>query len=101
MTGPITIRYSTETDRDRVLALAELDGGKAPSGESLLAEVDGRLWAAVGIEDGVAVADPFELSGEVLSLLELRAEQDRERIFGRGPLLGRLMLVRQRAGVIA
>jgi hypothetical protein len=31
----------------------------------------------------------------------LEAEQERERAVGRGPLLGRLMLLRQRAGAIA
>jgi hypothetical protein len=101
MTDPITIRHSTKEDRDRILALAELDGHAAPSGEALLAEVDGRLWAAVGVADGIAVADPFQRTGEVVDLLRLRAEQERERTMGEGPLLGRLMLIRQRAGAIA
>ena len=101
MTHPITIRLSTAADRDRIAELAELDGHRAPSGQALLAEVDGRLWAAVGVADGTAVSDPFERSGDIVGLLELRAEQERERAYGRGPLLGRLMLVRQRAGVIA
>lgn len=35
------------------------------------------------------------------ALRKLRAEQERERLYGRGPLLGRLMLIRQRAGTIA
>ena len=99
--NPVTIRFSTDADRSSVLELAELDGHAAPEGEALLAEVDGRLWAAVGVADGVAVADPFVPAGEVLDLLRLRAEQERERTLGRGPLLGRLMLIRQRAGVIA
>jgi hypothetical protein len=67
----------------------------------VLAEVDGRVVAAVGVADGVAVADPFVLTRDTLDLLRLRAEQERERTLGRGPLLGRLMLIRQRAGVIA
>jgi hypothetical protein len=101
MTQPITIRHSTKEDGNRILELAELDGHAAPSGEALLAEVDGRLWAAVGVADGIAVADPFEPTGEVVDLLRLRAEQERERTMGEGPLLGRLMLIRQRAGAIA
>jgi hypothetical protein len=36
-----------------------------------------------------------------VDLLRLRAEQERERTMGEGPLLGRLMLIRQRAGAIA
>jgi hypothetical protein len=77
VTEPITIRHSTEADRARVLELSELDGRPAPAGETLLAEVEGRLWAAVGIEDGAAVADPFRPAGDVEWLLQLRAEQER------------------------
>jgi ketosteroid isomerase-like protein len=98
---PITIRFSTDADRERILELAELDERAAPQGDVLLAEADGRLVAAVGVADGVAVADPFVLTSDVLDVLRLRAEQERERTLGRGPLLGRLMLIRQRAGVIA
>jgi hypothetical protein len=99
--NPINIRFSTEVDRAAVAELAELDGHAAPQGEALLAEVDGRIVAAVGVADGVAVADPFVLTRDTLDLLRLRAEQERERTLGRGPLLGRLMLIRQRAGMIA
>jgi hypothetical protein len=60
---PITIRFSTNVDRKRILERV--------------------------------------LTGDLLDLLKLRAEQERERTLGRGPLLGRLMLIRQRAGVIA
>jgi hypothetical protein len=97
----IVIRFSTNADRRRIFDLAQLDGKPAPQGESLLAEADGRLVAAVGVTDGVSVADPFSLSAGALELLHLRAEQERERKHGRGPLLGRLMLIRQRAGIIA
>jgi hypothetical protein len=97
---PITIRRATEADRPRILELAELDGRPAPEGEALLAEVDDRLWAAVGIEDGAAVADPFERSGDVEWLLQMRAEQERS-MRAPGSLVGRLITVRQRAGAIA
>jgi hypothetical protein len=99
--NPITIRFSTHADRERVLELAELDGRAAPQGDALLAETHGRLVAAVGVADGAVVADPFVPTSDVLDVLKLRAEQERERTLGRGPLLGRLMLIRQRAGVIA
>jgi hypothetical protein len=99
--SPITIRFSTDADRKRILELAELDGRAVPQGDVLLAELDGRLVAAVGVADAASVADPFVLTGEVLDVLKLRAEQERERTLARGPLLGRLMLIRQRAGVIA
>lgn len=100
MTEPITIRQATELDHPRVLELAELDERPAPAGETLLAEVDGRLWAAVGIDDGAAVSDPFEPAEEIVWLLQLRAEQ--ERVMREpGPLPGKLMAVRRRAGALA
>ena len=99
--NPITIRISTEADSARLHELAELDGHAAPKGEAVLAEANGRLVAAVGVADGVAVADPFVLTSDTLEVLRVRAEQERERTLGRGPLLGRLMLIRQRAGMIA
>jgi hypothetical protein len=100
MTEAITIRHSTDRDRVRVQELAELDGRPAPAGDTLLAEVQGRLWAAVGIDDGAAVTDPFEPARDVEWLLQMRAEQERA-MRAPGSLLGRLMLVRQRAGAIA
>jgi len=100
VTDTITIRHSTEQDRTRVLELGQLDGRPAPAGETLLAEVGGKLWAAVGIEDGAAVADPFEPAGEVEWLLQMRAEQERA-MRAPGSTFGRLMSVRQRAGAIA
>lgn len=100
MTEPITIRHSADGDRRRVLELAELDGRPAPAGEILLAEVGGKLWAAVGIDDEAAVADPFEPSGEVVWLLRMRAEQERT-MPAPGSRIGRLRAVRQQAGATA
>jgi hypothetical protein len=100
MTDAITIRSATNRDRVGIRELAELDGRPAPAGEMLLGEVGGRLWAAIGVEDGAVVADPFEPTHQVVRLLEMRREQ--ERIMrGPGPLLGRLMTARQHAGAIA
>jgi hypothetical protein len=77
MSGAITIRHSTDGDEPGVLRLAELDDRPAPVGPTLLAEVDGRLWAAVGIDDGSAVADPFRPAADLVMLLHARAEQER------------------------
>ncbi len=100
MTEAITIRHSADGDRIRVLELAQVDGRPAPAGEMLLAEVGGKLWAAVGIADGAAVSDPFEPSGDVVWLLQMRAEQERA-MRAPGSLVGRLMTVRQQAGATA
>jgi hypothetical protein len=100
VTEPITIRHSANGDRDRVLELSQLDGRPAPTGDLLLAEVGGKLWAAVGIDDGAAVSDPFELSGEVEWLLQMRAEQERA-MRAPGSRMGWVMAVRRHAGATA
>jgi hypothetical protein len=100
VTEPITIRHSADGDRARVVELSQLDGRPVPIGDLLLAEVGGKLWAAVGIDDGAAVSDPFEPAGEVEWLLQMRAEQERA-MRAPGSLVGRLMTVRQHAGAIA
>ena len=74
----ITIRRSTELDRDALGRLAELDSKQAPQGDSLLAYVSGELVAAVPLASRQdALADPFHLTGDVVQLLELRARQER------------------------
>jgi hypothetical protein len=100
VTEPITIRHARSADEPRVRELAELDGRPAPQGETLLAEVDGQLWVAVGIEDGAAVADPFLPTGDVVWLLQMRAEQERA-IRAPGSLVGRFTTVRRHAEATA
>jgi hypothetical protein len=90
----LTIKLSTDADRARIQRLAELDGGHAPLGEALLAEANGRLLAAVGM-DGTAVADPFERTAQIVALLrgQVRGDQARRRRPPRRRWLGRLLPV--------
>jgi hypothetical protein len=89
VTDNITIKLSTDSDHERIDRLAQLDGGRAPTGDVLLAEVDGRLLAAVGI-DGTAVADPFEPTADVVRLLRGQVSGAR-RPRARRRWLGRLL----------
>ena len=83
-----------------MLELAQLDGRPAPTGDLLLAEVERQALGGGGIDDGAAVSDPFEPAGEVVWLLQMRAEQERA-MRAPGSLVGRLITVRQQAGAIA
>ncbi len=62
-------------DRESLQRLAGLDSGEALVGESLGAELDGHLIAAVAIDGTASIADPFAPSADVRALLELRASQ--------------------------
>jgi hypothetical protein len=88
MNDRLTIRLSTDSDRQRIERLAQLDSRRAPHGDVLMAEVDGRLVAAVGM-DGSAVADPFQRSAPVVRLLRDQLD-GKPRRRSRRRLLGRL-----------
>lgn len=75
MRDAITIRRSTDSDRAAISRLAALDDRLAPDGQALLGFVDGELRAAVPLEGGSTVADPFHLTGDVVELLRFRADQ--------------------------
>jgi hypothetical protein len=71
----VTLRYSVAADRDGLHRLAELDSRRTPSGPALVAEVDGRLRAALALDGSAAIADPFHRGLELLELLRVRAAQ--------------------------
>jgi hypothetical protein len=78
MTEPITIRQTHQAEAEALRRLAELDGRRAPTGPALLAYADDELVAAVGVEDGRVVADPFRYTSDVVMTLMLRAAQQRD-----------------------
>ena len=71
----LTLRYSSAADRESLRRLAELDSGRVPVGASLVAEVDGRLRAALPLDGSPAIADPFHRGLDLVELLRLRAAQ--------------------------
>jgi hypothetical protein len=90
MTGAITIRSATDADAAAIRDLALLDGGSAPTGDALLAFVDGQLRAAVGRADGAAVADPFHLTADIVELVRARARLERPHVHSVPGWLSRL-----------
>ena len=74
----LTIRHARPDDSDAIARLAQLDAKRTPGGEVLLALSGGDPIAALAVEDDLAVADPFSLSGEAVELLRLRAAQEHE-----------------------
>ena len=73
----ITIRRSRTDDVKAIDRLAQLDSRSAPQGDALLAFIDDELRAAVPLNGGEAVADPFHRTAEVVDLLKLRVGQGR------------------------
>jgi hypothetical protein len=71
----MTLRMAVPADAEALDRLAQLDSRRAPRGAVIVAEVAGDLWAAISIDDGHAVADPFRPTGELVALLAERSRQ--------------------------
>jgi hypothetical protein len=73
----LTIRRASAADAAAVARLAALDSAVPPTGELLLGEVGDELWAAVAVDSGATIADPFRPSRDVVELLNLSARRMR------------------------
>ena len=69
----ILIRTSTAADGPGLARLAALDSAETPSGRMLIAEVDGSMRAAMPLDGGGPIADPFAESAHVIELLAAHA----------------------------
>ena len=66
------IRQATSSDGSVLERLAALDGQKPLSGRALIGEIDGTPAAAISLEDGRVVADPFKLTAQLVPVLIMR-----------------------------
>lgn len=95
----VTVRSFSERDIDAIRLLAALDGKPIPLGGILVAEQAGELVAALPLDGGEALADPFRPTADIVALLRLRARQVHESSRKRGSSLrlpGRLHMPRRR-----
>ena len=74
----IVVRRATPGDTAAIERLAALDSAQAPSGEVIVAEVDGEVRAAMAVADRSFVADPFHRTEGLVELLAVRADRMRE-----------------------
>lgn len=56
-----------------VRKIAYLDSQRPLTGPALLGEIDGRPAAAISLEDGRVVADPFQHTAQLVAQLRMRA----------------------------
>ena len=73
MAPEITIRQATTADAFALRRLAALDDRAALHGEVLLAEQSGDIRAALSLENGRAVANPFAPTAELVEMLRMRS----------------------------
>jgi hypothetical protein len=72
---PLTLREAAPCDAAALEHLAALDSAEPPRGPLLVAERDARLVAALSLADGQVVADPFQRTADVVSLLRYQARR--------------------------
>jgi hypothetical protein len=71
----VRIRWAFADDGPALVRLAAGTGERPPRAPALLAEVDGRVDAALSLCDGRAIASSAGPGAEVLDLLAMRASQ--------------------------
>ena len=76
-TASLTIRHAIAADEADLTRLAALDSSRVPSGELLVAQLDGSLVAALSIDTGAAIADPFEHTASIVDSLRVQARESR------------------------
>jgi hypothetical protein len=74
-TQPVIIRGATGADHEALVRIAQRDSKLVPVGALIVAETGGELRAALEIETGRAIADPFRHTADLLGLLRARAAQ--------------------------
>jgi len=74
MTTPLStiqIRGAAPTDARTIVRLAALDSTRPFDGDALIAEIDGQAAAAMSLDTGKVVADPFARTAELVDMLEV------------------------------
>ncbi len=72
-TAILAIRPAAQDDAAELDRLAALDSTDVPTGQLLLAVVDGRILAALSVATGASFADPFAPTADLVDLLRRRA----------------------------
>ena len=71
MAPEITIRQATSSDAFALRRLAALDDRAALRGEVLVAEQAGEIRAALSLEDGRSIANPFAPTARLVDMLHV------------------------------
>src|SRR3954468_36980 len=71
----VVIRAARGSDGPALRRLAELDSRNVPTGDVLIAETGDEVVAALSVDTGARVADPFRHTADVVDLLAFRARR--------------------------
>ena len=71
----VVIRAARGSDGPALRRLAELDSHDVLTGDVLIAEANDEVVAALSVDTGERVADPFRRTADVVDLLQYRARK--------------------------
>jgi hypothetical protein len=92
MTAALVLRPATSADTADLERLAALDSASPLEGDVLLVHAGGDVRAALSLESGRAVADPFWPSADLVQLLRAAGGTPRRRSWRRPVRLARTAL---------
>jgi hypothetical protein len=91
--SPVVLRPALPADAPALAELAVLDSAAPLTGEVLLAVTDGEVAAAMSLQTGAVVADPFVATNGLVEMLRVAARpaapRPRQRLSLLAPLLAR------------
>lgn len=99
LTRRFTVRLAEPADDTALRRLAALDSSRPPKGAVVVGEVAGDIQAALPVNGGKPIANPFVRTVELVTLLELRAQQLREQGVGAQATARVIPLPRRRPGL--
>jgi hypothetical protein len=82
---PVELRPATGRDASELERLAQLDSARVPDGSLLVAESAGRLVAALSLDSGKAIADPFAPTAHLVDALRAQAARPKGGVGWRQP----------------
>jgi hypothetical protein len=86
MTAPLVLRPATSADTADLERLAALDSASPLEGDVVLAYAGGDVRAALSVDTGRVVADPFWPSADLVELLRAAVGGNRPRRSWRRPV---------------
>ena len=79
---PVLVRPARSVDSDALTVLAAFDSATPLTGEVLLAVAGGEIAAAMSLDTGAVIANPFEPTAHLVELLRTAAHPEPSRTHG-------------------
>ena len=76
---PVLVRPAQSVDTDDLRRLAALDSARPLTGEVLIAVSGGDIAAAMSLDTGAVIADPFQPTANLVDLLRTAAHPTERR----------------------